>query len=48
MVIKYRVHEVAKNLGVPGKEIIALIKEHFGVEKKHLTSLNEDECRKCS
>lgn len=43
MVIKYRVHEVAKNLGVPGKEIIALIKEHFGVEKKHLTSLNEDE-----
>lgn len=40
---KYRVHEVAKNLGVPGKEIIALIKEKLGVEKKHLTSLNEQE-----
>lgn len=40
---KYRVHEVAKNLGIPGKEIIALIKEKLGVEKKHLTSLNEQE-----
>ena len=43
MMIKYRVHEVAKDLNVPNKEIINLIKEHFGVEKKHMTSLSEEE-----
>lgn len=43
MMIKYRVHEVARDLNVPNKEIINLIKEHFGVEKKHMTSLSEEE-----
>lgn len=43
MMIKYRVHEVAKNLGVPNKEIIELIEKYFGVVKKHMTSLNEEE-----
>lgn len=43
MMIKYRVHELAKNLGVPNKEIIELIEKYFGVVKKHMTSLSEDE-----
>ncbi|MGN1043791.1 MAG: translation initiation factor IF-2 [Acutalibacteraceae bacterium] len=41
--IKYRVHEVAKDLGVASKEIIALLKENLGEEKKHMTALTEDE-----
>lgn len=43
MIKKYRVHEVAKNLNVPNKEIIAVVKEHFGVEKKYMTALTDDE-----
>ena len=43
MMIKYRVHEVAKDLGVASKEVIALLKEYLGQEKKHMTALNEDE-----
>ena len=43
MMIKYRVHEVAKDLGVASKEILALLKEKLGEEKKHMTALNEDE-----
>lgn len=43
MMIKYRVHELAKDLGIPNKEIIELIKEYFGVEKKHMTALTEEE-----
>lgn len=43
MMIKYRVHELAKNLDVPNKEIIELIEKYFGVVKKHMTSLSEDE-----
>lgn len=31
--IKYRVHEVAKDLGVASKEVLALLKERLGVEK---------------
>ena len=34
MMIKYRVHEVAKDLGVASKEVIALLKEYIGQEKK--------------
>ena len=30
MMIKYRVHEVAKDLNVPSKEIIDLLQKHFG------------------
>lgn len=41
--IKYRVHEVAKDLGIASKEVIALLKEHLGEEKKHMTALTEDE-----
>ena len=43
MMIKYRVHEVAKDFGVASKDIIALLKEHLNVEKKHMTALNEEE-----
>ncbi len=43
MLIKYRVHEVAKDLGVPSKEVIKVLKEYTGEEKKHMTSLTEDE-----
>ena len=41
--IKYRVHEVAKDLGIASKEVISLLKEHLGEEKKHMTALTEDE-----
>jgi translation initiation factor IF-2 len=43
MMVKYRVHEVAKDLGVPSKEVLALLKEHLGEERKHMTALTEDE-----
>ena len=43
MMIKYRVHEVAKDFGVTSKDVIALLKEHLNVEKKHMTALNEEE-----
>lgn len=43
MEIKYRLHEVAKDLNVPNKEIIALIEKHFGETKKHMTALTEEE-----
>ena len=43
MMIKYRVHEVAKDFGVASKDIIALLKEHLNVEKKHMTALDEEE-----
>lgn len=38
-----RIHEVAKELSVSSKEIIELIKNQFGIEKKHMTSLSEEE-----
>ena len=43
MMIKYRVHEVAKDLGIASKEIITLLKDYLGEEKKHMTALTEDE-----
>ena len=43
MMVKYRVHEIAKDLNVSNKEIIELIKEHFGETKKHMTALTEEE-----
>ena len=43
MMIKYRVHEVAKDLGVASKEIIELLKNYLGEEKKHMTALTEEE-----
>ena len=43
MLIKYRVHEVAKDFNVASRDVIEFIKEKTGVEKKHMTALNEDE-----
>ena len=43
MMIKYRVHEVAKDLNVPSKEIVDLLEKHFGEVKKHMTALTEEE-----
>ncbi|MBC8532641.1 translation initiation factor IF-2 [Yeguia hominis] len=43
MMIKYRVHEVAKDLNVPNKDVIDLLNANFEGQKKHMTALNEDE-----
>lgn len=43
MMMKYRIHEVAKDLNVPNKEVIDLLKEKLGVTKKHMTALEENE-----
>lgn len=43
MIIKYRVHEVAKDLNVPSKDVIDLLGEHFDTPKKHMTALTEQE-----
>ena len=36
MLIKYRIYELAKDLDVPNKEIIAIVKKYFDVDKKHM------------
>ncbi len=43
MTIKYRVHEVSKDLNVPTKDIIDLLGKYFEGTKKHMTALTEDE-----
>ena len=43
MMIKYRIHEIAKDLNVSSREVIDFIKETTGEEKKHMTALNENE-----
>ena len=43
MMVKYRVHEVAKDLNVPSKDIIDLLAKHFQEPKKHMTALTEEE-----
>ncbi|ARP51187.1 MULTISPECIES: translation initiation factor IF-2 [Caproicibacterium] len=43
MMIKYRVHEVAKDLNVPNKDVIDVLQKYTGETKKHMTALNEDE-----
>ena len=43
MMIKYRVHEVAKDLNVPSKDVIELLGKHFDTPKKHMTALTEEE-----
>lgn len=43
MIIKYRVHEVAKDLGVPSKEIIDLLAKYYEEPHKHMTALTEEE-----
>ncbi len=43
MTIKYRVHEVSKDLNVPTKDIIDLLGKYFEGTKKHMTALTEQE-----
>ncbi len=43
MNIKYRLHEVAKDLNVDKKEIVSLLEKHFNETKKHMTALNDKE-----
>lgn len=43
MIEKYRVHEVAKDLGVQSKEVVDLISANFEGEHKSMTALNEKE-----
>ena len=45
MMVKYRVHEVAKAFDVASRDVIEYIKETTGAEKKHMTALNEDELK---
>ncbi len=43
MMIKYRVHEVAKDLNVPNKEVQDALQKYCGDPKKHMTALTEEE-----
>ncbi len=43
MMDKYRVHEVAKDLGVPSKDVVDLLAKYFETPKKHMTALTEQE-----
>lgn len=43
MNIKYRLHEVAKDLNVQNKDIIDLLEKYFGEKKKHMTALTDEE-----
>ena len=43
MMIKYRVHEVAKDLDIPNKDVIDELLKYTGETKKHMTALTEDE-----
>ena len=43
MLIKYRVHEVAKDLNVPNKEVQDALQKYCGDPKKHMTALTEEE-----
>lgn len=43
MMIKYRVHEVARDLDVPNKDVIDTLEKYTGETKKHMTALTEDE-----
>ena len=43
MMIKYRVHEVAKDLNIPNKDVIDTLQKYDSEAKKHMTALTEDE-----
>ena len=43
MMMKYRVHEVAKDLNVPSKEIIDFLAKYYEEPRKHMTALTEEE-----
>ena len=39
MTTKYRVHEVAKDLGMTSKEILAILKNYLNEEKKYQSTI---------
>ena len=41
--MKYRIHEVAKDFGIPTKVIMELYEKHFGKPKNHMQVLEEDQ-----
>ena len=43
MMIKYRVHDVAKDLDVPNKEVLDILGKYVKEPKKHMTALEEKE-----
>ena len=43
MMIKYRVSEVAKDFGVPSKDVIELLAKYVDTPKKSATALEENE-----
>ena len=43
MLIKYKIHEVSKDFGVSSKELIGLLHDKLGVDKKSQTSLEDSE-----
>ena len=43
MMIKYRVHEVAKDLNVANKEVLDILGKYVKEPKKHMTALEEKE-----
>ena len=43
MMIKYRVHEVAKDLDVANKEVLDILGKYVKEPKKHMTALEENE-----
>ena len=43
MVIKYKVNEVAKDLNIDAKSVIAVINDYLGEVKKSVSTLNEEE-----
>ena len=43
MMIKYRVHEVAKDFDLPTKDVLTILGTHFDDAKKSMTALEENE-----
>lgn len=43
MMIKYRVHDVAKDLGLQNKDVMDILEKYTGDPKKHMTALTEAE-----
>ena len=43
MMVKYRVHDVAKDLNVPNKEVLDILGKYVKEPKKHMTALEENE-----
>ena len=41
--MKYKVHEVAKDLGVQSKKVSDVVEKYCGTVKKSMTALEEDE-----